>query len=99
MSARVVQADEALRLGMVDHVVAAADLMATARAYAKDLADNVSPRSMAVIKRQIWAADQLSMRANIDVANLEMLASFASEDFKEGVAHFVQKRAAAFTGR
>ena len=99
MSARVVQAEEALRLGMVDHVVAPAELMAAARAYAKDMADNVSPRSMAVIKQQIWAADQLSMRANIEVANQAMLASFASEDFKEGVAHFVQKRPAAFTGR
>jgi len=28
-----------------------------------------------------------------------MLASFPSEDFKEGVAHFVEKRPAAFTGR
>jgi enoyl-CoA hydratase/carnithine racemase len=98
MSARKFDADEALRLGVVDRVVPAADLMAAVRAYALDLADNVSPRSMAVIKRQIWAVDQLSMREAIEVGNREMLASFPSADFKEGVAHFVEKRSAAFTG-
>ena len=32
-------------------------------------------------------------------ANGDMAASFVSEDFKEGVAHFLEKRPAAFTGR
>ena len=99
VSARKFDADEALRLGVVDRVLPADALMAASRAYALDLADNVSPRSMAVIKRQLWAVDQLSLRQAIEVGNHEMLASFSSEDFKEGVAHFVDKRPAAFTGR
>jgi enoyl-CoA hydratase/carnithine racemase len=99
VSARKFDADEALRLGVVDRVLPPAELMAATRAYALDLADNVSPRSMAVIKRQLWAVDQLSMRQAIEVGNQEMLGSFSSEDFKEGVAHFVEKRPAAFTGR
>jgi enoyl-CoA hydratase/carnithine racemase len=33
------------------------------------------------------------------LADTEMVESFRSEDFKEGVAHFVEKRPAAFTGR
>ena len=98
MSARKFDADEALRLGVVDRVVPAAELMAAVRAYALDLADNVSPRSMAVIKRQLWAVGQQSMREAIEVGNREMLASFSTADFKEGVAHFVEKRPAAFTG-
>jgi enoyl-CoA hydratase/carnithine racemase len=32
------------------------------------------------------------------LADAEMLKSFSSADFKEGVAHYVEKRAAAFTG-
>jgi enoyl-CoA hydratase/carnithine racemase len=99
VSARKFDADEALRLGVVDRVLPPDQLMAATRAYALDLADNVSPRSMAVIKRQLWAVDQQSMREAIEIGNREMLASFPSEDFKEGVAHFVEKRPAAFTGR
>ncbi len=99
VSARKFDADEAQRLGVVDHVLPADQLMAAVRAYALDLADNVSPRAMAVIKRQLWAVDQQSLREAITIGNAEMLASFASDDFKEGVAHFVQKRQAAFTGR
>jgi enoyl-CoA hydratase/carnithine racemase len=99
LSARKFDADEALRLGVVDRVLPAAELMAAVRAYALDLADNVSPRAMAVIKRQLWAVDQQSLREAIEVGNREMQASFATEDFKEGVAHFVEKRPAAFTGR
>lgn len=99
VSARKFDAQEAFRLGVVDRVEPSADLMAAVRAYARDLADNVSPRSMAVIKRQLWAVGQQSMREAIEVGNHEMLGSFTSEDFKEGVAHFVEKRPAAFTGR
>ena len=99
MSARKLGADEALRLGMVDRVLPALDLMPAVRAYALDLADNVSPRAMAVIKRQVWGVSQQSMREAIELGNREMQASFATEDFKEGVAHFVEKRPAAFTGR
>ena len=99
MSARKFGAEEALRLGMVDRVLPAPDLMPAVRAYALDLADNVSPRAMAVIKRQIWGVSQQSMREAIELGNREMQASFATEDFKEGVAHFVEKRPAAFSGR
>lgn len=99
VSARKFDADEALRLGVVDQVLPPNQLMAAARAYARDLADNVSPRSMAVIKRQLWAVDQQTMRQAIEIGNAEMQLSFGSEDFKEGVAHFVEKRPARFTGR
>jgi enoyl-CoA hydratase/carnithine racemase len=99
LSARKFDADEALRLGVVDRVVPAEQLMTAVRAYALDLADNVSPRSMAVIKRQLWAVGTQPLAEAIEIGNREMKASFATEDFKEGVAHFVEKRAARFTGR
>ena len=99
MSARKIDADEALRLGMVGRLVPANELMTTAYAYARDLADNVSPRAMAVIKRQHWAVGTQTLREAINIGNRELAASFSNEDFKEDVAHFVEKRPAAFTGR
>lgn len=98
LSARKVQADEALRLGLVSCVVPKDELMGTTRAYATELCELVSPRSMAVIKRQVWAAQTQTLSAAIALANDEMEKSFASADFHEGMAHFLEKRKPKFTG-
>ncbi len=99
LSARKIDAAEALRLGLVNRVVPQAELAATVRAYAGELATLVSPRSMRVMKRQIWDAQFQTLAEATRVADEEMRRSFTSEDFKEGVAHFLAKRSPAFTGR
>jgi len=98
-SARKFRAPEALALGLVSRVIADDKLMAESRAYARLLADTVSPRSVAVIKRQIWEAQFQTLAEATLQANHEMELSFPTDDFKEGVAHFLEKRAARFTGR
>lgn len=77
----------------------AATLQEDVRAYARELADLVSPRSLRVMKRQIWDAQFQSLAEATAVGHQETQKSFTSEDFKEGVAHFVEKRAPRFTGR
>ena len=67
--------------------------------FAGMLAREVSPRSLREMKREVWNAQFQTLGQAIDAANADMAASFVSEDFKEGVAHYLEKRAPAFTGR
>ena len=99
LSARVISAQEALRIGLVNQVFPASSFMDSVNAYAADLAEGVSPRSTRVIKRQVYEAMFQSLGEALDTATEEMRASLQCEDFKEGVAHFVEKRKPAFTGR
>lgn len=99
LSARIFDAGEALRMGLVNRVLPAETFMSGVRDYARDLAGQVSPRSMAAIKRQVYNAMFQTLEEATVSAERAMMESLRSEDFKEGVAHFLEKRAPVFSGR
>jgi enoyl-CoA hydratase/carnithine racemase len=51
------------------------------------------------MKRQIYDAMFQTLAEAFETSEREMLASLQCEDFKEGVAHFVEKRAPVFSGK
>jgi enoyl-CoA hydratase/carnithine racemase len=99
LSARKITAEEALQMGLVNKVFAHESFMPEVRAYALELARMVSPRSLRVMKHQLFRAQNLDLGAALDASIPDVVESFYSEDFKEGVAHFVEKRAPNFPGR
>ncbi|HEV7415533.1 MAG TPA: enoyl-CoA hydratase-related protein [Tianweitania sediminis] len=66
------------------------------QSFARDVATNCSPRSMMTIKRQLGLAWRQTLAEATQLANRETEASLGSADVKEGIAHFVEKRRAAF---
>ncbi|MDB5431756.1 MAG: enoyl-CoA hydratase [Caulobacter sp.] len=95
-TARRLDAQEALRLGLVTEVVAASALEARVAELAATLADN-APLSLVAAKE---AVDQIA-QGRPDIARLEALnaACFDSADYAEGRRAFMEKRRPQFTGR
>jgi len=98
-SARTIDAAEALGMGLVNRILPQESFLEKVHEYARELASTVSPRSLRIIKRQVYEAMFQPLSEAFDVSVNEMMASFKTEDFKEGVAHFVEKRPPAFTGK
>ncbi|HYC54924.1 MAG TPA: enoyl-CoA hydratase [Candidatus Binatia bacterium] len=98
-SGRLVDADEALRMGLVSRVIRNETFMGEVREYAQSIVANSSPRSIRIMKRQIYDDQLTTLEESVAVAVKEMHESLRSEDFREGVAHFMEKRPPRFTGR
>ncbi len=92
LSGRVVLGSEAAELGLVNRALPGDEVLGEAFAYAKMLAAECSPASMAAMKEQVYADSERSLQESVAVGNRLMLESFARPDFAEGVRSFVERR-------
>ncbi|MFM7262736.1 MAG: enoyl-CoA hydratase/isomerase family protein [Acidimicrobiales bacterium] len=95
---RTLSAAESLELGIVNHVVEPDQLMEQALGMAGEIASN-APLAVRAIKRMMRAAETETFEQNIHHVFLQLLPLFRTQDFKEGVAAFIEKRPPNFVGR
>ena len=98
MTGRMVDAAEALSIGLADRVVPAAELAAETEKLANAIASG-PPLAIDAIKRALRRSPTNELRAQIDLESEHQLAAFRSRDAAEGMAAFFEKRAAAFEGK
>ncbi len=91
LSARIFGAEEALRLGLVNEIVAPGELRQRVDALAQSLIAN-SPQSLAGTKRLMAAQNKAWLDAAIELAMDANAASRGTNDFREGVTAFLEKR-------
>lgn len=95
MRKKIVDAAEALELGLVHEVVSAAELEPAAMAFASELARGPQV-SMRLLKRSVYNAAELSWSQSLDEIAAKTAISDHHPDAREGVAAFNEKREATF---
>jgi enoyl-CoA hydratase/carnithine racemase len=96
LSSRVVTAEEALELGLVNRVWPAEELLPRTYDYARDLAHRIAPRSLAETKRQVYADLHRDVGSSVEEAATLLGEMMTEPAFAEGVRAFTDKRPPAF---
>jgi enoyl-CoA hydratase len=94
----MINADEAWRIGLVEEVVAPDRLMARARELAAAIAAK-SPVALQLIKEAIQASLELPLAEGLRLEAALFGVAFASDDRREGVRAFLEKRRPVFKGQ
>jgi enoyl-CoA hydratase/carnithine racemase len=96
LSSRTFAAEEAGTMGLATEVVAGDELLDRVTAYARRLATEVSPASLAASKRQIYDAFHASAAESVRAAEALLDPMMAGPDYREGVAALREKRPPRF---
>jgi enoyl-CoA hydratase/carnithine racemase len=97
MTSRVVLADEALSMGLVNWVVPPDELLPAARDYARTLANGVSRGSLAATKAQIYGDLNGDVGSSVADSAVRLDEMMREPDFAEGVAALTEKRPPNFS--
>jgi enoyl-CoA hydratase/carnithine racemase len=98
ITGRLIDAQEALRMGLVSRVVAHDELIPTVRALAADIATQCSPLGISYAKRFVYQHLFTDLATAFRDEEESAHVMLRSQDFKEGVRSFLEKRAPKFTG-
>ncbi len=96
MSSRRVKGEEALEIGLLNHLVEPDELLSWCNDYITTLARRCSPASIAIMKRQVYTELHVGLGAAERHAGELMGESFGRPDFREGVTSFLEKREPEF---
>lgn len=96
-SSRVVLAEEAAAMGLVNRVVPPDDLLSETLAYARTMAAEISPRALTAMKRQLYADLLRPLGASVQDAVARLDRMVGEPDFAEGVAALTERRPPRFT--
>ena len=96
MTSRTVAAEEALAIGLVHRIVEPDSRREALVEFAEHLATQVSPRSLAVIKAQVYRDLDLSLDEAMSLTAQDMADAFGVDDAREGIASFLERRTPRF---
>ncbi|MCZ6852540.1 MAG: enoyl-CoA hydratase-related protein [Gammaproteobacteria bacterium] len=94
---RTLLADECKSLGLVSHIVPVEEVASAARKLALEIASN-APLAVQASKRMMRMGMNETFNDHVHHVFLQLLPLFKSDDFREGMAAFMEKRKADFTG-
>ncbi|MDH4207307.1 MAG: enoyl-CoA hydratase-related protein, partial [Anaerolineae bacterium] len=94
----MIDAQEALRIGLVQKVVPQAELLSEAKALATKMAAN-APLSLAAAKEAVNMGLEVDLRSGLYVESLKFGSLCPTEDYQEGTTAFLEKRKPAYKGR
>ena len=97
-TARQFDADEARHMGLINRVVPTGDLEAAVREMADAIGAN-APLTVKAAKMAVTEAMRDPAKRDLGKVDAAVAACFASDDYKEGRAAFLEKRPAHFQGR